>query len=319
MTRPSLDIVLESPLDDLPERRGLHPLLAFVMAAALGGLATVGAAAALGDDEAPVATSAPVTTVADTPDEIPTTLVLDDGTRIEQLRWWTDDDSLSVLVAATAPPGADPAETTPVISGYWELVLTDGRTVVGTASSDIGVSTIEFSAPGVEPAAAASLRFSRPVTTFEREVTWTEDAVGFPWRPAVDEPLAAADGAEIALDMVRFDDLGGEVSWRLESQGRHRATLDVEVTYQEEGRDERIVSRYGLPAAFLQLDPSDLRPITGETLELYHLDDPVEPTFRSRFWGDPDPVDVTNVTVTWTILIAGYSDEPFEAAVSIDS
>lgn len=319
MTQPSFDIVLESPLDDLPERRRIHPVLAFVIAAVAGGLATAGAASAWSDDAAPVTTTAPVTTIADEPSELSTDLVLEDGTLIEQLRWWSEADTLTVLVTATVPPGGDPAATRPVISGYWELVLTDGRVIDGSASSEVGVSRVEFAGPGVGPATAATLRYSPPITTTEVEVTWTESALTFPWLPATAEPLAVADGALVELDRARFDDMGGEVVWHLEGEGRLRANLDVEVTYREEGRDERIVSRYGLPTAFLQLDPAALRPITGETLELYHLDDPVEPTFRSRFWGDPDPVDVTDMTVTWTVLIVGYSDDAVEAAVKIDA
>ena len=319
MTRPSFDIILESPLDDLPPRRGLHPALAFAVAAAVGAVTTVGVASAF-DDGAPAATPATTTTtVTSEPAEVSTELVLDDGTRIEQLRWWSGDDSLTVLVTAAVRPGADPSETDPVTSGYWELVTSDGRTAVGRVSSDVGVSMIEFGGPGIDETTAALLRYSPPATTFERDIVWTEDAVSFPWRPPIDGPLASADGAAIVIDSTRFDDMGGEIVWHLETDGRHRATLDVTVDYREEGRAERIVSRYGLPAAFLQLEAADLVPIDGATLELYHLDDPEEPTFRSRFWGDPDPVDVDDVVVRWTIVIAGYSGEPVEASVSIGS
>ncbi len=111
--------------------------------------------------------------------------------------------------------------------------------------------------------------------------------------------------------------MGGELRWHLDSESLVRVAVEVEATYREGERDERIVTGRALPTAFLQLEATAGTPRTSEVMELYHLDDPEEPTFRSRFWGDEDPVDVTDLEVRWSIEVSIYSEEAVSASVSI--
>lgn len=313
MIDSSLAEILRSPLDDLPPKRQIPPWAAFVVAAIVGLATTLTLFPDRSVDLSATTTVATSTTT--TVAVAPRVLTLANGTMIDQLLWWDVADGAAVLVTASVPPGVSPEEADPVISGLWDVVLDDGRVVPGRTAADIGASVVEFTGPGVTLDQLATLRYRPPIEATEATVEWTEEAIAFPWTPQPGTTLDSLGSASLVLDEVRFDDMGGEIVWHIEGDDQFLASLDVDVTYTEDGSPERIASRFGLPTALLQFDGHASPPVDGDVLELFHLDDPVEPTFRSRFWGDPDPVDVEDVTVTWSIVFARYASEPIEAPV----
>jgi hypothetical protein len=114
-----------------------------------------------------------------------------------------------------------------------------------------------------------------------------------------------------------IDDGGGTLEWALTGDTRSRATVAVQIDYTEVGdggdSPQRIMSEQGVAVPFLSAGLTYGDPDRQGALRLYHLDDPEEPTFRTRHWGDPGrAVTVEDLLVVIAVRLHGYADDPIE-------
>ncbi|MFH1329132.1 MAG: hypothetical protein ABIJ48_00520 [Actinomycetota bacterium] len=140
-----------------------------------------------------------------------------------------------------------------------------------------------------------------------------------PW----EGPLAATPyllgGEEVVIDRLRLDDGGGEIVWHLAGDSEARAVVSAGATYSEVGgAPQAIVAEPDLPLASLVASPTATPVTRFGVVHLFHLDDPDQPTYRSRFWGDPERVvAVEALDLELLVRLYRYAAEPVVIPVSL--
>jgi hypothetical protein len=306
--------VLRSPLDDPPPRRRARGVvvLAFVAAAVLAAATTLGAEALMGDrgdassDDAATTTEAPVA-AAPGPVQV--------GSLIAEVAWAYDQGSFLYLSAVLSPaPGTDPSESAGITSAHWVLRLADGQTLTSvseeTDPATPGIFTIGF--PQADLTGGAELLMYPVEDVTDTEAVIKPAAAAFPWEGLPDGGPYPVGGDTLVVEALRLDDAGGELRWRLTGSSVTRAVVRVTATYAEAGGEaQAIVGEDALPADVMRSARTRLSPTRQSTLRLYHLDDPQQPSSRSRYWGDAQrAVDVIDVEVTLSIRAFRYVAEP---------
>ena len=303
--------VLSSPLEEhRPASRIPWVVAGIFVAAALVALGTIAGIAALATDPAPAA--APTTTAAPTSTTEPPP---ETGAAGLEVAWEHRlGDRLLIAVTTTAAPGDDPRAADWMRSANWVLQVDESRTVSATAEHTDpvapGLYTITF--PAVDLTGPATLLAYPATDVAESTHEVTIPAAQFPLVEPLDPIVVGGETLELDL---RLDDGGGTLRWTLGGDGAGRAALSLRADYTEVGEDgttaQRIMSEQGVEVPFLSAGLTYHDPARRGTLRLYHLDDPDEPTFRTRHWGDPRrEVAVEDLTVVITVLLQSYGEEP---------
>lgn len=327
MSDAALREVLRSPLDDLPRsHRGAWAAVAALVVAAGCGFGVGAGVRALeraSTEETPPATTA--NTEATTSTSAPASIAVGDVT-VEAAAAFRQGGKLYVVVTTTVLPGADPEETTGLGSAHWVLRLPDGSQATATAEHSTpavpGVFTVEF--PDGDPSGGTQLLLYPAEDVIERTFTTTRDSTQLPYEGPLDTEGGVLGmsyrlgGQEIAFHAIRLDDAGGELGWHLSGDSTARAVVDAEATYTEvDGGLQSIVPESRLPYASLMTLPGSAPPARSGSLHLFHLDDAANPTFRSRFFGDPERVvAVRGLVLQIDVRLYRYSATP--AAIPVD-
>jgi hypothetical protein len=313
MSDAALREVLRSPLDDLPPpRRGWWAgAAALALTAAAGFGASFGVLALTGEGGSPAdgtaTTAAVTTTTAPGPVSV-------DGLNIEVLTAFRQNGSLFVVVATTVPTGADATEVAELPGAHWVLRLPGGDLLV--AETELagpavpGSFTVRF--PDADLSAGAELLAYPAVEVVEQAFPISLGSAQLPWEGTLPgAPFRLGDQA-LAVDAIRLDDAGGEFTWHLEGPGEARAEVDLGATYTElAGSLQAIVSEARLPYGSLWAAAAALPSARSGGLHLFHLDDAVNPSFRSRFWGDAERVvPVVDFEVELTVRLYRYAADP---------
>lgn len=314
MSDDALRELLRSPLEDSPRRAPL--LWIRTVALGLGGLALgtalAGAAVlAFGAEEA-----AETTAVLTSSTTTPTGPVLLDGGLHAEAAWVMQrGDALLVGVHLLSEPGTSPE---PPGSAAWELRLDDGRSVLYRADYAAflspGVLTVEFPGEDIEIADLEALVVRPARRAIELSGAWEIDVDQLPWRGPPPGPIVAGEDFTLSATEVHIGDNGGVIEWQLFNAAGRRALLDVEASWTVPGENEPRAAgaEHRIGGTPLQLGP--LRPDArwSGSIDLYRFDDPDEPTFRSRWWGDPGPVVVEGLTVEFSVVVFEYADGGIE-------
>lgn len=322
----ALSEILRSPLDDPPpDHRGSWAVLAaLVVAAGCGFGVTAGVRALLPGDT--------VDTTVTTAEPAATSTTLAGPTALGEveaqvLAAFRQGGHLYLVVATTVLPGEEPTEVAGVASAHWVLRLGDGDLVVAAAEylfpAAPGAFTLEF--PDTDISGGAQLLAYPAAAVVERTYTTTRDSAQFPWSGPLDGEggvLGAPyhlGGEEIAIHEIRLDDGGGEIGWHLSWDSEARAVVTAAATYTDpDAGPQAIVSERDLPTASLVAAVgADLATRSGG-VHLFHLDDALNPTYRSRFWGDPErAVVVEQLELAITVRLFTYAAEPVVIPVGL--
>lgn len=326
MSDDALREVLRSPLDDpAPPRRGSWAALAAVVVAAGCGFGVAAGVRALIPGETvdttvtttePVATS---TTIAG-----PTAL---GEVEAQVLAAFRQGGRLYLVVATTVLPGEDPTEVAGLPGAHWVLRVGGGDLVVAAAEylmpAAPGAFTIEF--PDTDISGGADLLAYPAADIIERTFTTTRDSAQFPWSGPLDGEGGVLGAPyhlgreEVSMNRIRLDDGGGEIGWHLSGNSEARAVATAAATYTEpDAGPQAIVSERDLPMASLVATVgADLATRSG-SIHLFHLDHVDSPTYRSRFWGDPERVVmVEQLELTITVRLFTYAAEPVVIPVDL--
>ena len=313
--------VLRSPLDDPPpDRSGAWVALTALVAAAGCGLgATVGIRAL-----APGQTADTVATTT-TPSATSTTLAgpaVLGGVEARALAAFRQGGRLYLVVATTVLPGDDATEVGGVPGAHWVLRVGDGDLVAATGEfvfpTAPGAFTLEF--PDTDISGGVEL-LAYPATDVVEQVFHTSlDSAQFPWAGPPAGTLYRLGAEELVVDRVRLHDAGGEITWHLAGDTNARAVVDAGATYSELGvGPQAIVSERALPAATLVAGMGGEPSTRSGSIHLFHLDDVNAPTYRSRFWGDPErSVLVEQLDLAITVRLFTYAADPVVIAVDLE-
>jgi hypothetical protein len=327
MSDDALREVLRSPLDDpAPDRHAPWAAVAAVVVAAGCGFGVAAGVWALIPDET-------VDTTVTTAEPVATSTTLAGPTAIgeveaQALAAFRQGGRLYLVVATTVLPGEEPADVAGLPGAHWVLRLGGGDLVVASAEyfspAAPGAFTLEF--PDTDISAGAELLAYPAADVIERTFTTTRDSAQFPWQGPLDGEggvLGASyhlGGEEIAIHQVRLDDGGGEIGWHLSGSSEARAFVTAAATYTEPGvGPQAIVSERDLPmASLVAAVGADLATRSGG-IHLFHLDDALNPTYRSRFWGDPErAVLVEQLELAITVRLFTYAAEPVVIPVTLE-
>jgi hypothetical protein len=310
--------LLRSPLEGLPRRSSRRWVR--TLAVGLGGL-TLGAALAgaavlgLGTDEAADTTAVFAASTTTTSGPAPL-----GGSLHAEAAWVMQRaDALLVGVHLIADPGTSPELPG---SAAWELRLDDGRSVLFRADYAVfispGVMTVEFPGEGIEIPDLEALVLRPARRALELSGVWEIDAGQLPWRGPAPGPIVTGEDFTLRATEVRIADNGGAIEWQLFGAAGRRALLDAEASWTAAGEDEPRVAaaEYRIGETPLQLSPLRADARWSGSIELYRLDDPDEPTFRSRWWGDPGTVAVEGLTVEFSVVVFEYADEGIEVPLA---
>jgi hypothetical protein len=302
--------LLRSPLDDRPRRAPAPRLRAFgfTLVGAVVGAAAAFAVLALLDEpnDEPPAAEATTTTAPTGP------AVLGEGLRAEAAWVMERGDSVLVGVHVIAEPGSEAALPA---SAAWSLRLSDGRVIPFRADFAAflapGAVTVEFPARGIELAELDALIVRPAVAVFDLDGTWEVETDELPWLGPAPGPIVATEDFTMVASRLRIGDDGGAIEWQLFGGSGRRAELDAQASWTVPGDDEpRIaVAEYRIGGAPLQLAPLGDRARSSGSLDLYRLDDPDAPTFRSRWWGDPGEVQVEGLSVEFRVTVYEYAED----------
>jgi hypothetical protein len=240
-------------------------------------------------------------------------VALVEGLEVEAAWMMERGGSLYVGVHVTAAPGSN----TPLPrSGRWTLRLHSGATVVFEAEhahpSLPGVITLEFS--DTDAADVAALAVRPAVDAVAAGETWEIETDALPWRGPAPGPIAEVGDVTVLSSSIRIADTGGEVAWSLVGGDLPRALVDAVVEYTVPGGERRVaIPEHELPGVPLTIRDAPPGAAASGTVQLYRLDDPDEPTFRSRFWGDPGTVEVEGpVVIEWAVVLYTYAEDAVE-------
>ncbi len=314
MSEEALRELLRSPLDDLPPRRagrGAAVVIA-LLALVAGGTAGFGTAAFV-DDETPVVETTTSTTTTSVAAADP--VGAGEGAGLEVAWTYHDGEAFFVGVTTTIDPEVDRSEAHGIQTARWGLRLTDGREVEFDAEyaspAAQGMLTVEFPGAGFEPDDVEALIVMPMLESAETTATATVGVEELPW----EGPLEGVDagGITIAVQSVRIDDAGGYLAWTVDDSPDRRAFVRLSGTYLQGGDTQRFVPEFDLPVAPLQFSPGTYRPARGGTLQLFRLDDPDNPSFRSRYTGDPEAVvEIDGITFEWFVAVYRYQTAAIE-------
>jgi len=287
----------------------MRTLLAGASGLAVGALLAGALAVAFDGGESADGPAAGEVTTSTAPDG---PVALSEDLRIEPAWLLERRDRLLIGVHILSEPGTTPELPS---SAAWSLLLDDGREVPFSADYASflapGVVTVEFPGDGIEPADLEALVVRPATRSLEVTGTWEVPAGELPWRGPPPGPIATAEGFTLMATDVRIGDDGGSIEWQLFGASGRRTVLDAEASWTVPGDDLRRVAaaEYRIGDTPLQLSP--LRPNArwSGSLELYRLDDPQNPTFRSRWWGDPGPVTIDGLTVEFRATVYEYADD----------
>ncbi len=325
MSDAALREVLHSPLDDLPpSRRGAWAGIAALLAAAAVGFgATAGVRAVVGGET--TATTEATTTTAGSAAVAGPALMGNIGA--EAMAAWSQGDHLYLVVATTVLPGDDPEEVAGVPSAHWVLRLATGDQVPATAElttpSAPGIFTLEF--PSADLSGGAELLAYPASDIIERTFTTTRDSAQFPWSGPLDGDggvLGAPyhlGGEEMAINEIRLDDGGGEIGWHLSGNSEARAVVTAGATYTDpESGPQAIIAERDLPLAYLVATASGTPATRSGSVHLFHLDDVNAPSYRSRFFGDPERVvAVADLDLEIVVRMYRYFTDPAVIPVNL--
>lgn len=315
MSDDALRELLTSPLDDEP-RRIRPPVRAALIAAAgvAAGFLIALAVLSLLDGSPDEAEGAP------DPGETTTTTApaaaAEDGLRFEPAWVLARGDSLFVGVDLVETPQTEP-ESPPATS--WALRTSAGRVVAFLAEHtdpfSPGTVTVEFPASGYTLDDVEALLIRPAVSWTDLTGTWTLGAGELPWRGPAPGPIAENDEVTIRASSIRIADTGGVIEWGLFGASGARAVVEATAEWTVPGSDERrvAVAEWELPGAPLQRPPLPDNAATSGALELFRLDVPDAPTFRSRWWGETGPVTIDSLVVEWSARVYTFADDPLEA------
>ena len=286
--------------------------LAFALAAALAATATLGVSTLTKENGDPSAGT--TTTMTGTPTAAAQGPVMAGGLMVE-VAWAYDQSTYLYLSVVVSPaPGTDPSEVARITSAHWVLRLAGGQTLTfvseETDPATPGIFTVGFPQADLTGGAELLMYPVEDVTNTEA-VTRRADA-SLPWEGLPDASPYSVGGDTLSIEALRLDDAGGELSWRFTGSSVTRAEVGVSVAYTETGGEaQAIVGEDALPVDAMRSARVHLSPARQSTLRLYHLDDPLEPTSTSRFWGDAQRlVDVNDLEMTLSIRAYRYSADP---------
>jgi hypothetical protein len=310
VSQDALREVLRSPLDDPPPGRSGWgaAALAFLVAAAVG----VGGVAALRAGGTTAATQS-TTTLAAVDEPVVTAPVSVGDLGVEVAAVWNQGDHLYVVVATTVLPGSDPAGVTAIPDAQWVIRLPEGDQVTATGEYTSGLVpglfTVEF--PALSASGEAQLLMYPAAAEADADFSTQRDTAQLPWEGPLDGTPYRLGDQEVVIDTVRLDDAGGEVSWHLGGGSAAHAVVTAGATYQEVGGDPQvIVPESALPFASLVSVDSPVPSAGSGLIHLFRLDDAENPSFRSRFWGDPDKVvAIQGLTVEISARVYRYAEE----------
>lgn len=320
MRDDALRELLQSPLDDRPQRpERLPAILAALGSAVLGATIVAGGAALAGDGTpAPVPATPPSTLAA--PDPEPAVPMLAPGVGAEVVRVLRQGDRWFVTVAAVVEPGDDPESVEGPPSANWGLRFEDGSEV-GFVEERVdgflpGVFTVVFPAGPTQRTPSAVV--AAPADRVERgTATWDVGATTLPWDGPLPEDALQTAGATIVVDEVTLSGDGGTVSWHVDGRPLEvRANVDLRADFTVDGDPQAIAAEWVFGGAPLQLVDSPAGVSDDGTLPLFRLDDPETPSWRSRWWGDPAPVEVEDLVLEWATTTYHYGEEA--AVIPID-
>ncbi len=313
MSDAALREVLRSPLDDLPpSRRGSWIGIAVLVVAAAAGVGAAAGMRALTGGE-PAAIETTTTTGASSSTTAPGPVVVA-GVGVEAVAAWSQGDRLYLVVATTVLPGSDPAEVAGLGSAHWVLRLGGGDLLAATAEltnpSAQGLFTLEF--PIADLSGGVELLAYPAVESVEETFTTTLDSAQFPWEGPLEGAPYRFAGEELAIDRIRLDDAGGELVWHLAGASEGRAVVTAGATYANlEGGEQAIVAERDLPSAYLVAVAGNIPATRSGVVHLFHLDDVHAPSFRSRFFGDPElVVAVQELDLEIAVRMYRYSTDP---------
>ena len=320
MSDDALREVLRSPLNDLPPARrgGWVGLVALVAAAACGFGATAGIRTLSGGD----GTAATGTTTTEAAASTTLAALTPRGDlRVEAVAAWRQGGRLYLVVATTILPGAERDKVAGMPSAHWALRLgeNDLRPVTSELYTPLvpGLFTLEF--PEADIAGGAELLAYPAAEVVEGVFPTALTSVQFPWEgPPAGTPYRLG-GEEIVIDFLRLDDGGGEIVWYLAGDSESRAVVSGGATYSEVGGGpQAIVAEPDLPAASLVTAVRATPATRSGEVHLFHLDNVNWPSFRSRFWGDPERVlSVEELHLQLAVRLYRYAAEPVAIRVNL--
>lgn len=218
------------------------------------------------------------------------------------------------MVATTILPGNERDEVAAMPGAHWVLCL--GEDDLRPATAELvtplapGLFTLEI--PAADLTGGVEL-LAYPAAEVVAGVFPTALAsVHFPWEgPPAGTPYRLG-GEEIVIDRLRLDDGGGEVVWHLAGDSEARAVVSAGATYSEVGgAPQVIVAEPDLPAAWLVAAVGATPATRSGSVHLFHLDDVNWPSFRSRFWGNPERATaVGELDLELAVRLYRYAAEP---------
>ncbi len=314
MSDDALREVLRSPLDDLPRagRRGGRAVAAFLLAAATGAGAVAGGRALSSPEPGPQ--SSTTTTLAAGGEPAAAVPVPMGEVGVEVAATWSQGEHRYLLVATTVRPGVEPTTVEAVPSAHWTLRLEEGDLLPAvaeyTSAAVPGLFVVEFPGPG--SSGAADLLAYPAAEVLEGAFVTSRESAQLPWEEPPDGTPYRLGGEEVVIERVRVDDAGGEVAWHLAGATPGRAVVSAGASYQEVGGGPQvIVPEADLPFASLVAGASPVPSARSGLLHLFRLDDPQQPSFRSRFWGDPERVvPIQGFTLEIGVRLYRYAQDP---------
>jgi hypothetical protein len=180
-----------------------------------------------------------------------------------------------------------------------------------------GAFTVEF--PDADLSGGADLLVYPTAQVQEEAFRVSLASAQLPWEgPLPGAPFRIGE-EHIEVDRFRLDDAGGEFVWHLAGDSVARAQVNAGATYAEVGgREQAIVAEPDLPYGFLWAIAGGRPATRSDTIHLFHLDDAQQPSFRSRFWGDPERVvPVEGLTFEVTVALYRYAPEPIVVPLSL--
>jgi len=303
MTEGALAELMRSPLDD--ERPPRTPSwMLWLTAGCLAGLAAgIALLPIVAADEAPIeiVTTTTISTRAATGP-----VAIGGGLSVEPMWAVRHDDAVWIAFSTPIVPGLRSGDVQAIPTIDWLLTTGPGRDVtaidVVVDPTFPGLMAVEFPLGSDESLNDATVT-ARPAATAESVSTSVDlPAPDLPWGGPV--PPINVGSATVITDFADLRDDGGWLQWQVDApQGVQVSVLATfEYIVAADGERRTLIPEGLLPGSFLQLGAPAPPPAASGVIDLFRTDDPDDPSFRSRWWGDDQPVDVERLSVTWSLV-----------------
>lgn len=321
MSDDALRELLASPLEDRPRRAPEWARLAAlgVAAAVVGFLATVGLSLLVGGHDADASAGGSMPTGETTATTVAAPPEVADGLTLQPAWIMERGGSIFVGVHLLQAPGSDPDVPE---AAAWALRTEAGRYVgyLADHSDPVtpGVFTIEFPALGVDVDEIETLLVRPSIGSRELTATWDLDLNELPWAGPAPGPIIEDENVTFRATKIRLADNGGYVEWSMFGASGQRAVVEATAVWTVPGSDEirKAVPEDQLPGVPLQRGAVMGGATSTGTVALYRLDDPEEPTFRSRWWGEPGPVEIEALRIDWRAVVFEYPEAGIEVPLT---